>query len=114
SPVAGAACRGASRPPPVVLPTLDPPVLDVLRQLRVVIRVREPALLHPEDVHGGRHRDLALDGLDPRRELAGDDGDRALLSPPLRRAPSQALLRVDAAPAGERLLPHGAGPHPAR
>src|SRR5262249_1508349 len=90
------------------------PVLDVLRQLRVVIRVREPALLHPEDVHGGRHRDLALDRLDSRGQLAGDDGDRALLGPPLRRAPSQALLRVDAAPAGERLLPHGAGPHPAR
>src|SRR5262245_36557025 len=106
--------RQASHAPATVLAPLDPSVLDVLRQLRLVVRLREPALLHREDVHGGRRGDSALDGLDPRGQLAGDRGDRTLFGSPLRRAPSQALVRVDAAPAGKRLLPHGARPHAAR
>src|SRR5262249_46581611 len=106
--------REASHAPAAILAPLDPSVLDVLRQLRLVVRLREPALLHPEDVHGGRRGDPALDGLDPRGQLAGHGGDRTLFGSPLRRAPSQALVRVDAAPAGERLLPHGARSHAAR
>src|SRR4029450_12201576 len=70
--------------------------LDAGRHLRVVVRVREPALPHPEDVKPRPGRDPALDRLDPRHQPIDHGAHRADLGPAGRAHRSQARLHRSA------------------
>ena len=82
---------------------LGPAGRHVRRQLRLVLRPREPAVLHPGPVPIRRGDDAALDGLHPRDQPAHHRDHRTDLRMARRQPRSQARVRVDARAAGRGL-----------